>query len=129
MIMINAQYTIYILHVVTISHDCHMSKKSFLYLTSFISHDCHMTASLFFTQLCYKECKRQKILRPIIYLILSIIFFIGGGILYSRSVTNWLVRQVHLWFVCTVEPLYCGQHWDKYKCPDYRGVLISGCPQ
>ena len=26
----------------------------------------------------------------------------------------------------TVEPLYCGQHWDKYKCPDYRGVLISG---
>ena len=26
----------------------------------------------------------------------------------------------------TVEPLYCGQHWDKYKCPDYRGVLIPG---
>ena len=26
----------------------------------------------------------------------------------------------------TVEPLYCVQHWDKYKCPDYRGVLISG---
>ena len=26
----------------------------------------------------------------------------------------------------TVEPLYCRQHWDKYKCPDYRGVLISG---
>ena len=26
----------------------------------------------------------------------------------------------------TMEPLYCGQHWDKYKCPDYRGVLISG---
>ena len=26
----------------------------------------------------------------------------------------------------TVEPLYCGQHRDKYKCPDYRGVLISG---
>ena len=25
-----------------------------------------------------------------------------------------------------VEPLYCGQHWDKYKCPEYRGVLISG---
>ena len=24
----------------------------------------------------------------------------------------------------TVKPLYCGQHWDKYKCPDYRGVLI-----
>ena len=23
-----------------------------------------------------------------------------------------------------VEPLYCEQHWDKYKCPDYRGVLI-----
>ena len=28
--------------------------------------------------------------------------------------------------IYTVEPLYCGQHWDKYKCPDYRGVLISG---
>lgn len=44
------------------------------------------------TKLCYKECKRhtRKILRPIIYLILSIVFFIGGGILYSRSVTNWL---------------------------------------
>ena len=26
----------------------------------------------------------------------------------------------------TVEPLYCGQHWDKYKCPDYRAILISG---
>ena len=26
----------------------------------------------------------------------------------------------------TGEPLYCGQHWDKYKCPDYRGILISG---
>ena len=25
-----------------------------------------------------------------------------------------------------MEPLYCGQHWDKYKCPEYRGVLISG---
>ena len=24
-----------------------------------------------------------------------------------------------------MEPLYCRQHWDKYKCPDYRG-LISG---
>ena len=21
---------------------------------------------------------------------------------------------------------YCGQHWDKYKCPDYRGILILG---
>ena len=27
---------------------------------------------------------------------------------------------------CTVEPLYCGQHWDKFKYPDYRGVLVSG---
>ena len=26
----------------------------------------------------------------------------------------------------TVEPLYSGHPWDKYKCPDYRGVLISG---
>ena len=26
----------------------------------------------------------------------------------------------------TVKPLYCRQHWDIYKCPDYRGVLISG---
>ena len=26
----------------------------------------------------------------------------------------------------TVEPLYSGHHWDKYKCPEYRGVLISG---
>ena len=26
----------------------------------------------------------------------------------------------------TVEPLYCRQHWDKCKCPNYRGVLISG---
>ena len=26
----------------------------------------------------------------------------------------------------TVEALYCGEHWDKYKCPDYRDVLISG---
>ena len=21
-------------------------------------------------------------------------------------------------YIYTVEPLYCGQHWDKYKCPD-----------
>ena len=25
-----------------------------------------------------------------------------------------------------VEPLYCGQHWNKCKYPDYRGVLDSG---
>ena len=25
-----------------------------------------------------------------------------------------------------MEPLYSGHPWDKYKCPDYRGVLISG---
>ena len=25
-----------------------------------------------------------------------------------------------------VEPLYSEHPWDKYKCPDYRGVLISG---
>ena len=29
-------------------------------------------------------------------------------------------------YIYTVEALYYGQHWDKYKCPDYRGVLISG---
>ena len=26
----------------------------------------------------------------------------------------------------TVELLYSGHPWDKYKCPEYRGVLISG---
>ena len=26
----------------------------------------------------------------------------------------------------TVELLYSGHPWDKYKCLDYRGVLISG---
>ena len=26
----------------------------------------------------------------------------------------------------TVEPLYCRQHWDKYKCPDYRDVPMLG---
>ena len=31
-----------------------------------------------------------------------------------------------IYIYTTVEPLYCGQHWDKYKSPDYRGVLISG---
>ena len=25
-----------------------------------------------------------------------------------------------------MEHLYCRQRWDKYKCSDYRGVLISG---
>ena len=25
----------------------------------------------------------------------------------------------------TVEPLYCGHHWDSLNCPDFRGVLIS----
>ena len=27
---------------------------------------------------------------------------------------------------CTVVHLYFGHPWNKYKCPDYRGVLISG---
>ncbi len=27
-------------------------------------------------------------------------------------------------FMYTVEPLYCGHHWDRPMCPDYRGVLI-----
>ena len=35
------------------------------------------------------------------------------------------IVYIHV-YIYTVEPLYCGQHWDKYKCPDYRGVLISG---
>ena len=26
----------------------------------------------------------------------------------------------------TVKSLYSGHLWDQYKCPDYRGVLISG---
>ena len=29
-------------------------------------------------------------------------------------------------FGITVEPLYSGHPWDKYKCPEYRRVLISG---
>ena len=29
-------------------------------------------------------------------------------------------------YIYTVEPLYCGQHWDKYKCPDYWDVPFSG---
>ncbi len=24
-----------------------------------------------------------------------------------------------------MELIYCGHHWDRPKCPDYRGVLIS----
>ena len=24
-----------------------------------------------------------------------------------------------------MKPIYFGRPWDKYKCPDYRGVLIS----
>ncbi len=27
--------------------------------------------------------------------------------------------------VLTMEPLYCGHHWDKFKCPDKRGVLFQ----
>ena len=26
-----------------------------------------------------------------------------------------------------MKPLYCGHHRVKYKCPECRGVLISGC--
>ena len=29
-------------------------------------------------------------------------------------------------FITTVESLYSRHHWDKYKCPDYSCVLISG---
>ena len=29
-------------------------------------------------------------------------------------------------YTYTVKPLYSRQPWDKYKCPDYRGALISG---
>ncbi len=25
----------------------------------------------------------------------------------------------------TLEPLYCGHHWDPSNCPDFRGVLNS----
>ena len=39
----------------------------------------------------------------------------------DQTPTNQCVNPAY-----TVKPLYCGQHWDKYKCPDYRGVLISG---
>ena len=28
--------------------------------------------------------------------------------------------------VNTVEPLYSKHLWNKWKCPDYRGVLIAG---
>ena len=29
-------------------------------------------------------------------------------------------------YVYTVEPLYCGHHWEPNNCPDCRGVLDSG---
>ncbi len=31
--------------------------------------------------------------------------------------------------IITVEPLYCGHHWEKPKCPDWRGVphFIGTC--
>ena len=32
--------------------------------------------------------------------------------------------MVHIHKRNTVEPLYCGHHWDSFNCPD-RGVLIS----
>ena len=27
--------------------------------------------------------------------------------------------------MCIFEYIYSGHHWDRSKCPDYRGVLIS----
>ena len=30
------------------------------------------------------------------------------------------------YFVNTVEPLYCGHHWDPSNCSDFRDVLNSG---
>ena len=40
------------------------------------------------------------------------------------SYTDTFVIE-YTYTVYTVEPVYCRQHWDKHKCPDYRGVLIS----
>ncbi len=39
-----------------------------------------------------------------------------------------IVRTSEVMITCTMEPLYCGHHWDRSKCPDYIGVLISECP-
>ena len=33
---------------------------------------------------------------------------------------------VHVYIHCTVEPLYCGHHWEPSNCLDCRGVLNSG---
>ncbi len=52
------------------------------------------------------------------------------GSIVHKKVNVSLIQELLLLHVTinTVEPLYCGHHWDRSKCPDYyRGVLISEC--
>ncbi len=37
----------------------------------------------------------------------------------------WKWYVIVLSYYSTLEPLYCEHHWNKSKCPDYRGVFIS----
>ena len=32
-------------------------------------------------------------------------------------------HYLHTYTCSTVEPLYCGHHWDSLNCPDLRGAL------
>ena len=43
-----------------------------------------------------------------------------------KNLRSVIMKLSNLWFCYTVEPFYSGHPWDKYKCPEYRGVLISG---
>ncbi len=51
--------------------------------------------------------RHEGVIIIIIQLIIIIIIWVGNSL------------------TITVEPLYCGHHWDRSKCPEYRGVLIS----
>ena len=52
--------------------------------------------------------------------------FLGWALIVTKVKMDNYIVQSPILSRNTVEPLYSGHPWDKYKCPDYRGVFISG---
>ncbi len=43
----------------------------------------------------------------------------------SIEIIQYYYNSLRSVLLYTAEHLYCGHHWDRPKCPDWRGVLIS----
>ncbi len=62
---------------------------------------------------------------PVIIIIIIIIIGSYIAVFIPFVINSSIPHSLMYTYNVTVEPLYCGHHWDLPKCPDWRGVLIT----